>query len=321
VLTCTLYRDGVSQKLEVDLTHAAELLGDDSARLWIDATDPSTDELELLEKQFSLHPLSIEDVVHWDQRSKVEVFENYFAVVVHGLHLDDHDRLVDSEIHLFVGRHFLITVRPDPPFDLDPVRERVHRSPELTREGGAYLLYSLLDEVVDGYLTIVERYEDLSDDVEDTVFRDEGDPTAQQRIFRLKRQVVLFRRVVVPLREVVDLVQEQPGFIPPVLVPYYRDVLDHVLRSIEFVDNIRDLLTSALEAQLSQVSNRLNIVMKKLSSWAGIVLVPTLIAGIYGMNFRNMPELDWRFGYPLALGVMAGSALLLYRAFKKREWL
>jgi magnesium transporter len=322
MLTCHLYRGGLVQEEGCDPARAAELLGDPDVRLWVDARDPDEGELELLRKQFGLHPLSIEDAVHWKQRSKVEIFERYFAVVVHALDLDDDDELVDREIHLFVGDRFFITVRGRPIFDLAPVRERVQRSPELMTAGGAFVLYALLDEVVDGYLSVVERLEDLSDDVEDRVFRDDdGESTAQQEIFRLKRRVVAFRRLVVPLREVVDLVQEQPGFVGPVLAPYYRDVLDHVMRTIEFVDNIRDLLSTALSAQLAQVSNRLNVVMKKLSSWAAIVLVPTLIAGIYGMNFRHMPELTWQLGYPLALGMMLAAALLLYRGFKKRGWL
>jgi magnesium transporter len=322
MLTCHLYRGGLVQEEGCDPARAAELLEDPDVRLWVDARDPDEGELELLRKQFGLHPLSIEDAVHWNQRSKVEIFERYIAVVVHALDLDDDDELVDCEIHLFVGDRFFITVRGRPVFDLAPVRERVQRSPELMTAGGAFVLYALLDEVVDGYLSVVERLEDLSDDVEDRVFQDDdGESTAQQEIFRLKRRVVAFRRLVVPLREVVDLVQEQPGFVGPVLAPYYRDVLDHVMRTIEFVDNIRDLLSTALSAQLAQVSNRLNVVMKKLSSWAAIVLVPTLIAGIYGMNFRHMPELTWQLGYPLALGMMLAAALLLYRGFKKRGWL
>ena len=322
MLTCHLYRGGLVQEEGCDPARAAELLTDPDVRLWVDARDPDEGELELLRKQFGLHPLSIEDAVHWNQRSKVEIFERYIAVVVHALDLDDHDELVDCEIHLFVGDRFFITVRGRPVFDLKPVRERVHRSPELMSTAGAFVLYALLDEVVDGYLSVVERLEDLSDEVEDRVFQDDdGESTAQQEIFGLKRRVVAFRRIVVPLREVVDLVQEQPGFVGPVLAPYYRDVLDHVLRTIDFVDNIRDLLTTALEAQLAQVSNRLNVVMKKLTSWAAIVLVPTLIAGIYGMNFRHMPELDWQYGYPLSLGTMLLAAILLYRGFRKRGWL
>ena len=322
MLTCHLYRGGLVQEEGCDPARAAELLEDPDVRLWVDARDPDEGELELLRKQFGLHPLSIEDAVHWNQRSKVEIFDRYIAVVVHALDLDDHDELVDSEIHLFVGDRFFITVRGRPVFDLMPVRERVQRSPELMSTGGAFVLYALLDEVVDGYLSVVERLEDLSDEVEDRVFQDDdGESTAQQEIFGLKRRVVAFRRIVVPLREVVDLVQEQPGFVGPALAPYYRDVLDHVLRTIDFVDNIRDLLTTALEAQLAQVSNRLNVVMKRLTSWAAIVLVPTLIAGIYGMNFRHMPELAWQYGYPLSLGTMVAAALLLYRGFRKRGWL
>ena len=322
MLTCHLYRGGLVQEEGCDPARAAELLEDPDVRLWVDARDPDEGELELLRKQFGLHPLSIEDAVHWNQRSKVEIFDRYIAVVVHALDLDDHDELVDSEIHLFVGDRFFITVRGRPVFDLMPVRERVQRSPELMSTGGAFVLYALLDEVVDGYLSVVERLEDLSDEVEDRVFQDDdGESTAQQEIFGLKRRVVAFRRIVVPLREVVDLVQEQPGFVGPALAPYYRDVLDHVLRTIDFVDNIRDLLTTALEAQLAQVSNRLNVVMKRLTSWAAIVLVPTLIAGIYGMNFRHMPELAWQYGYPLSLGTMVAAGLLLYRGFRKRGWL
>jgi magnesium transporter len=174
--------------------------------------------------------------------------------------------------------------------------------------------------VVDGYFAVIERFEDVGEDLEDEVFSDNPANDVQERIFKLKRRVVSFRRLVMPLREVLDLMQEQPGFVTEQLRPYYRDVADHVIRTLEFADNIRDLATSALEAQISQVSNRLNIVMKRLTAWASIILVPTLIAGIYGMNFVHMPELRWRFGYLYALGLMLVSALLLYRMFKRRDY-
>ena len=134
----------------------------------------------------------------------------------------------------------------------------------------------------------------------------------QERLFRLKRECVRLRRAVMPLRQGLDLLQEQPALAAPALAPYYRDVVDHVIRTVELVDNIRDLLTSMLEVRVAQVANHLNEVMKKLTAWAGIILVPTLIAGIYGMNFENMPELRWQVGYPLALGLMAASAAALY---------
>jgi magnesium transporter len=206
-------------------------------------------------------------------------------------------------------------------FDIDPVKKRMRADRQLAQEGIGFPLYLILDEIVDGYLAAVDRFEDLSDDIEDRVFEEEGVGDVQEDIFRLKREVVRFRRLAMPVREVVDLLHESSGCVTEALRPYYRDVLDHVIRATEFTDNIRDLLTSALESQLAQVSNRLNVVMKHLTGWAAIILVPTLIAGVYGMNFHHMPELSWTVGYPLALGTMLVSAVVLYVVFKRRDWL
>ncbi len=321
MITCRLYRDGVLKEEAFDPARVSDLLEDESTRLWLDIEDPTEADLAMIQEEFSLHPLAIEDAKHREQRPKVDVYQDSFSVVLYGLALDGRDEIVESEIHAFAGSRFLVTLRFAPAFDLTGVIERCDRQPELTSEGGGFLLYALLDEVVDDYFVVIDRYEDLADEIEDRVFAEEADPEVQQDIFRLKREVVAFRRLVIPLREVLDLVQEQPGFVTRVLGPYYRDVADHVIRVLEFTDNVRELLTAVLEAQLSQVSNRLNVIMKQLTSWAAIVLVPTLIAGIYGMNFANMPELDWRFGYPMALGLMVGSAVVLYRVFKKRDWL
>jgi magnesium transporter len=321
MITCRLYREGVLKEEAFDPARVSELIEESGSRVWLDIADPTDDELALIQEEFSLHPLSIEDTRHRNQRPKLEVFQSYFFVVLHALSLDAADELVDSEIHAFAGHRFLITLRYRPVFDLAECIRRWDRQPELTSEGGGFLLYALLDEVVDAYFDVIERFEDLGEEIEDRVFADDPDPDVQEDIFRLKRRVVVFRRLVIPLRQVLDLVQEQPGFVTEPLRPYYRDVADHVIRTMEFADTIRDLLTSALEANLSQVSNRLNVIMKQLTSWAGIVLVPTLIAGIYGMNFLHMPELHWRYGYAYALGLMAVSMFLLYRVFKKRDWL
>jgi len=320
MITCRVYRDGVLETTDVDPADISEVLRGGDALVWLDIERPQESDLAMLQEEFSLHPLSIEDALHWGQRPKVEVFPSYFTVAVHALRREGVE-LVDSEVHALVGKEFLVTLRADPPLPLDRVLSRCDAQPELTATGGAFLLYALLDHVVDGHLTAIEGYEDDADAVEERVFGPEDDMAVQEDIFHLKRNIVRFRRLVMPLREVVDLVRDQPGFVPAELAPYYRDVLDHVIRTMEFADNVRDLLTSALEAQLSQISNRLNETMKKLSSWAAIVLVPTLIAGVYGMNFRHMPELDWMVGYPLALGMMAGVGLLLYRSFRKRDWL
>jgi magnesium transporter len=321
MITCRLYREGVLKEEAFDPTRVSDLISESGARVWLDLTDPSEEELTLIGEEFGLHPLAIEDTLHRNQRPKVEFYEGYFFLVLHALSLDEKDDLVDGELHVFAGHRFLLTIRYSPLFDLTEVRKRWDRQPELTGHGGGFLLYALLDEVVDDYFTVVERFEDLSEEVEDRVFAEQPDPEVQQAIFHLKRRAVEFRRLVIPLREVLDLVQEQPGFVTDQLRPYYRDVADHVIRTMEFIDNVRELLTSALEAQLSQVSNRLNVIMKQLTSWAGIILVPTLIAGIYGMNFDHMPELHWKYGYAYALGLMFVSMFVLYRVFKKRDWL
>lgn len=323
MITCRVYQDGsLHEEVPYDrlVIERAREAGDH--RVWLDVIDPTDAELSELESEFGLHELSIEDSRRWGQRSKVEFYPDYLFLTAHGLTIDDRDELVDSEVHLFAGRGFyLITIRREPLFTFESAVQRLGRDQALMGEGIGFLLYLLTDEIVDGYLDAVERLEDLSDDLEDRVFSEDGDADVQEDIFKLKRKVVKFRRLAIPMREVVDLMQEFPGLVTPELVPYFRDVQDHVIRSIEFIDNIRDLLTSALESQLAQVSNRLSIVMKQLSAWASIILVPTLIAGVYGMNFRNMPELRWQVGYPLAIGLMLVAAGLLYRSFKKREWL
>ncbi|MGZ4153515.1 MAG: magnesium/cobalt transporter CorA [Actinomycetota bacterium] len=322
MITCRVVREGVLGDPEPFDPEAVRRALGEGCHLWVDVTDPGADELAVLQGTFGLHELSIEDSLRWGQRSKLEFYADYVFVVLHALRLDERDQLVDSEVHLFAAvKGYVITVRREPMLDIEPVVKRIRVNRELAGEGIGFPLYVILDEIVDGYLAVVDRFEDLSDDIEDRVFEEEGEGDVQEEIFRLKRNVVRFRRLANPVREVVDLLHESAGVVTPTLRPYYRDVLDHVIRASEFVDNIRDLLTSALESQLAQVSNRLNVVMKHLTAWAGIILVPTLIAGIYGMNFHSMPELSWAVGYPLALGLMLASAGILYLVFKRRDWL
>jgi magnesium transporter len=319
-LTCHLYRNGTITEERIDPARISDLLREEGTLVWVDAEDPTEAEVQTLAEEFSLHPLAVEDTLHRDQRPKVETYKDYFFLVLHALSLDG-EEIRDSEIHAFVGPGFLVTLRYAPAFDIAPVRQRWELQPELTNEGGGFLLYVVLDEVVDDYFEVIERFEDSSEDIEQAVFAHEPEPDLQERIFHLKKQVLQFRRRVVPLRQVLDLLQDGMGLVTERLRPYYRDVADHTIRVLEFTDNIRELLTTALEAYLSQVSNRLNQVMKQLTSWAAIILVPTLIAGIYGMNFRHMPELNWLLGYPMALGMMAVSAFVLFRVFRRRDWI
>jgi magnesium transporter len=324
MIACRVFRNGTLEREAFDPAAVSELLaGRSDPRVWLDVDDPSEDELALIAREFGLHPLAIEDTRQRDQRPKVEAFAEHVFVVIRPVGLGADMELIEHEIHAFVSPRFLVTLRYAPVFEISEAVRRAERQPELTTEGAAFLLYLVLDEVVDGYLTLVDRFEDRADELEDDVFAtaDETGDELQQRLFVLKRDVVRFRRHVMPLRRVVDFFLEQPQLVPVELMPYYRDVADHVVRCIELTDNIRDLLTSLLEVRIAQAANRLNEVMKKLTSWAGIILIPTLIAGIYGMNFRNMPELGWRWGYGSALGLMAASSFALWRLFKRKDWL
>jgi magnesium transporter len=328
VIICRVYHDG-SLKVEkpFDVGTIDEARATDQ-RVWIDAVDPTDEELTELQATLGLHELAIEDSRRWDQRAKVDFYPQHLFLVAHGIDLDEDGDIVDREVHLFAGGGlYVATIRREPRFDFGKVGTRLESTPDLSKEGIGFLLYLMLDEIVDGYLDVIELFEDLADDIEDDVATEEDGAEGEtmrllaQRIFRLRQQVVRFRRLASPMREVVDLLIETPKLVTAPLTPYFRDVMDHVIRTTELTDNVRDLLTSARELQLAQVANRQNVVMKQLTAWAAIILIPTLIAGIYGMNFRHMPELDWAFGYPFALALMGVTAYLLYRSFRKREWL
>jgi magnesium transporter len=320
VLTCRLYRDGKLDQEHVSPDRISSLLNEEGTLLWVDIEDPTENDLRRIEEHFSFHPLAMEDTQHRNQRPKVEVYEGYYFLVLYGLQLQEGD-LAEHEIHVFVGEGYLVTLRYPPPYGLEKVHRRWERQANLASEGGGFLLYALLDEVVDDYFDAAERFEDESEEIEDHVFADDVDPDLQKRIFALKKRVVEFRRRVMPLREVLDLLQDEGGVVTDALRAYYRDVEDHVIRILEFVDSVRDLLTTALEAHLSQISNRLNQVMKQVSSWAAILLVPTVIAGFFGMNFANFGGWLSSWGWLWSGTLMFGASWSLYVYFRKQGWL
>jgi magnesium transporter len=324
VITCRVHERG---RFQPDLA-LTELSPDPAGSgrdrwTWIDVVEPTETEIGELQKRLGLHPLAVEDVRHRDQRPKVELYEDHAFVVMRPLvfHTDD---LVDSEIHAFVARGWIVTIRFDSVFGFETVVDRWKRS-EIAGGGTGAALYVLVDEVADGYLEVVEHLEDLADDLEEAVFvetADAGDVLArQEQILRLRRSVVRLRRAAMPLRQSLDLLHDDMRLVDRRLEPYFRDVMEHLLRVVEFADNVRDVLTTVLEVRTAQAANQLNEVMKKLTAWGGIILVPTLIAGIYGMNFRHMPELGWAMGYPFALLLMGLSAVGLYFLFRRNEWL
>ncbi len=320
-VTTRLYRGGRLEEVGFDPDQTGEKLRDPECLVWVDVADPRPDDLSMLGAEFGFHPLALEDCLHPHQRPKIEQYETYFFLVAYGATVEGGE-LVTHETGVFVGHNYLVTVRKPPALDLAEAVRRWEAHSELAREGGGYLLYILLDEIVDRYFDVLDHYDDAAEEIEDRVFRAGAGAEVQGDIFRLRKEMLHLRRTSAPLREVLDVMQRRT--VPVVterLEPYYRDVYDHTLRATEHLDGLRELLSSALDASLAVVSNRLNEVVKSLTSWGAIILVPSLIAGIYGMNFRFMPELSWLLGYPFALALMAGSAFLLYRSFRRRGWL
>ena len=324
-----MFVDGKPSDEHVDPASAAAVLAREDAFLWMDSVDPTDEDLAQLQATFGLHPLTIEDVKHRHQRPKVELYQDYAFVVLRPIELTADD-LIEQEVHAFVGPRFIVTLRPSPVCAIEEVVARWTRQPELLRQGGGFAVYVLIDEVVDDYLSAVERFEDDVDDLEDQVFSSEDDAgdsdggggtDVQQNVFRLKRQVVRLRRFAMPVRQGLDLLQERPELATQPLGPYFRDVMDHVIRVVELADNIRDLLTSLLEVRVAQAANRLNEIMKRVTSWGAVILVPTLVAGVYGMNFRSMPELRWQFGYPMAIAFMTAAGAGVWWFFKRKDWL
>jgi magnesium transporter len=306
---------------DVDPARISDLLQDGQSLIWLDALDPTDEELALLEEEFSLPRVVMEDVREGDQRPHVEALEDAFFIAMYAFRIEGEEP-VPQEIHAIVGPRFLVTLRYAPAFDIDKVIRRWKQDEaDLAGEGGGFLLHPLLDEVVDSYLEVLDQLELRSEEVESVVFGDPAPTDIQARIFQEKKRLIEFRRRILPLREVLDLLQEERHVVTPALRGEYKDVADHVVRALELVDSVRELLTTALDAHLSRVGHQLNEVVKKLTSWAAIILIPTLIAGVYGMNFRHMPELDWVFGYPFALGLMLASGGLLYLLIKRRDWL
>lgn len=290
--------------------------------IWIGLKDPDATELEHLAAELALHPLAVEDAVHGHQRAKLEEYEGSLFVVLKTLRYEERTSDVETgEIMVFLGDRFVVTVRRGELHALGDVRRRLDASPEDLRYGPAVVLHAVMDSVVDSYLRIDAELQQDLDEIEADVFdtRTLADAT---RIYALKREVLEVRRAVVPLLDAAHrLVQAPVPNIPPAARPFFRDVADHLLRTVDHVESYDRLLTDVLSAHLAQVTVRQNEDMRKISAWVAIAAVPTAIAGIYGMNFAYMPELEWRLGYPLVLGVMAATCVSLYRAFKRSGWL
>jgi magnesium transporter len=301
---------------------AAELARGDGEFVWIGLHQPEQQELERLSELFGLHELALEDAARAHQRPKVEDYDTGYFIVLRTAHYHEQEEVVHfGEIHLFTGPGYVISLRHGPGSELATARSRMEARPELLRLGPAAAVWAIVDKVVDDYFPVVDGIEADVEEVENDVFDDDV-PAPTERIYHLKREVIEFHRAVWPLLGPLEaFVRGAYPRLPDELRPYFRDIYDHARRVDEQVTSQRELLTSVLEANLALVSVNQNEVVKKISSYAALIAVPTFIASVYGMNFEDMPELHWTFGYPLCLGVMALSVLLIWRGLTRAGWL
>ena len=301
---------------------------DPTTLLWIDVGRPSPEEVDTLVSDLHLHPLLAEDLLHANQRTKLDRYGDHFHIAVHDCNLNELD-LEMREIDIVFGKGWLLTVRQEGDERPAPaVLEDLRRRYELIRKSKAapddvgLLLWAILDVIVDRYFVVTDEIDERLDDIEEIVFAGDAPDGTPHQVFDLRRSLGAFRRAASPLREVVgELLRREGEYLDEESLVLMQDVYDHILRVSELVESQRELLTGLLEAHLAVVSNRMNRVMKVTSSWGAIILGATLIAGIYGMNFQNMPELQWHYGYFIALGLMGLLTVSLVWWFKKQDWL
>jgi magnesium transporter len=326
IVDCAHYSDGKRQhEGAMSLEDAATCVRGDGDFVWLGLKEPAAEELEQVRERFGLHELAVEDAQQAHQRPKLEDYgENYFVVLRTARYDQAEERVHFGEIHMFLGSEYVITVRHGEASELGGARRRLEERPDLLRAGPAAVVWAILDKVVDDYNPVAAGIEDDIEEVETAVFEEDPqsrrDPT--ERIYFLKREVIEFHRAVGPLLGPLESL-ERGAFrnMDEMLRRFFRDVADHARRVDELVNSQRELLTSVLEANLALQSVRQNEVVKRISSWAAIIAVPTFIASVYGMNFDHMPELGTVAGYPLVLLVMVVLVTLLYRYFKKVNWL
>ncbi|NJP49502.1 magnesium and cobalt transport protein CorA [Streptomyces sp. SBST2-5] len=330
VVNCVTYRDGVRTAASGDPVEAVrQVRRSGEGFVWLGLHEPADEEFTGVAELFDLHPLAVEDAVEAHQRPKLERYgETLFAVfktVCYAEHeeLTATSEVVDTgEIMVFLGPDFVVTVRHGRHGSLGPVREDLESDRQQLALGPSAVLHAIADHVVDDYLRVIDAVQLDIDHVESDVFAEHGARVDPGRIYQLKRELLELKRAVVPLdRPLEELATRPARVIAPDIQAYFRDVADHLQRAKEQIASFDELINSILQAHLAQVTVAQNEDMRKITAWAAIVAVPTMVCGVYGMNFDHMPELRWRYGYGLVLGVISVACLLLYRAFRRSRWL
>ncbi|MDT9686849.1 magnesium and cobalt transport protein CorA [Streptomyces sp. P9(2023)] len=330
VVNCVVYEDGARQRGACPADEAVRRVrksGD--GFVWIGLHEPSVEEFAGLAELFGLHPLAVEDAVHAHQRPKLERYDDTLFAVFKTCRYVEHEELtatsevVDTgELMVFTGPDFVITVRHGRHGSLGPLREALEADAEQLAKGPAAVLHAIADRVVDDYLAVADAVQNDIDAVETAVFSEQVSRGDAGRVYQLKRELLELKRAVAPLDRPLQALAAQPlPLVTPEIQPYFRDVADHLSRIAEQITSFDALLDSILQAHLAQVTVAQNEDMRKITAWAAIIAVPTMVCGVYGMNFEHMPELGWTYGYPLVVGVMAVACLLLHRSFRRNGWL
>ena len=322
MVTTRLYRDGTLIEKDFPVARISDLIAEEGVTLWADFVSPTAEDLAAIEEELSLHKLAVEDAVHDYQRPKLDRYDSHLFFAAYSVSLDSNTGvLATNEVKAFITPRALVTIHP-PEFDMSLVTAHWDNDGDLAKHGVAFLLWGLLDTIVDGHFATVQELDGEIELLEDALF-DETPRSSevQKRSFELRKSLVRFRRVVLPMREVLNtLLRRDLHVIDEDMSHYFQDVYDHVLRATEWTESLRDLVTTILETNLSIQGNRMNLVMKKVTSWAAIIAVPTAITGFFGQNVL-FPGFGTTWGVVASLVLIGAASALLYLTFKRRDWL
>jgi magnesium transporter len=325
LVNCVAYQEG--RKLaDIDKRQISDYLARPGCFVWVALKDATEDELEEMRGEFDLHELAVEDATHGHQRPKIEEYGDLLFVVMTTVEVTPTDDLKYGEVDVFVGRNYILTNRRSTERGFQDVRARCEREPELLRHGSGYVLYALMDAIVDRYFPVLDSIEMELEGIEERLFRAPGEATAAREnieaLYYVKQKLTALKHATAPLLEYSGKLYG--GRVPQVcagLGEYFRDVVDHLIRLNQSIDSARDTVITAIQVNLAMITIGENEVTKRLAAYAALVAVPTMIAGVYGMNFKHMPELEWGFGYPFAIGLMVVIDTFLFTRFRKSGWL
>jgi magnesium transporter len=320
LINCVAYQDG-KRIGDIPKAQISEYVRRPECFVWVALKDPEADELREVEEEFGLHELAIEDALSGHQRPKIEEYGNSVFAVLQVPVIKD-DEIEVHEVDLFVGKNYVLSVRHGFEPGFQAVRERTESEPEMLSHGSGFVFYAIMDNVVDRYFPMVDKLEVELEAIEERIFTEDKPRENIKQLYALKHKLMVMRHAVEPLIEVVHKLHG--GRVPQVcsgVQDYFRDVYDHLLRVSTQLDGLRDMVATAMAVNLSMITLREGEVTKKLAAYAALVAVPTMIAGVYGMNFEAMPELKWTYGYPMAVGLMFVIDAYLYTRFRKTGWL